>query len=470
MYMKYDFGVIGSGPGGYVAAIRAAQLGRSVVLIEEAQLGGVCLNWGCIPTKSLLKSAQLWADLSMLSEHGISVEGSQFDLKKMVERSREIARTLGNGVQGLMRKNGVHVIKGRGAIQQCSSGDVKLHITGESNTHIHVGHLILATGARPRVLPVEIPSSVMWTAKEAMTPGYLPKRLLVIGAGAIGMEFASFYQALGTKVTVVEQGVRILPNEDEECTQLAQKTFQKKGMEFKLGMRVQSVDCSNGELRAVIDSINGKHQEVWIGEESVDRILVAVGVVGNTEQLGLEHTKVRIDQGQILVDSKFQTAEPNIYAIGDVIGAPWLAHLASHQGISCIEHIVLGHAHSIDILSIPGCTYTLPPLASFGLTEEKAKASHEITVGRFSFSGNGQALAQSAGTGLIKLVFEAKTGELLGAHLFGKESPELLSALLVARGLEGTAEALTSVLLPHPTMSEMIYEAVLDAQGRVLHV
>jgi dihydrolipoamide dehydrogenase len=466
--MQYDIGIIGSGPGGYVAAIRAAQLGRSVVLIEESQLGGICLNWGCIPTKSLLKSAQVWSDLSTLAEHGISVEKPSFDLSKMVERSRRISQSLGKGVEGLMRKHGVQVISGRGTITTSTPDAVHVQVFGAAPQRLTLKKLILATGARARTLPLDLPEFMMWGAKEAMTPSHLPKKLLVIGAGAIGMEFASFYQALGTEVTVVEQGERILPQEDEECTQLAQQTFQKKGMKFMLGMQVSSVTCKDEQVHVVISNDQGS-SETWTGNLSKDRVLVAIGVIGNTENLGLEHTTVQVHQGHIVVDAAFQTHHANICAIGDVIGTPWLAHLASHQGISCVEHIVLGHGHAIDVGAIPGCTYTLPALASFGLTEAKAKTLYDIKVGRFSFSGNGQALAQGAGTGLVKLVFEAKTGELLGAHLFGKESPELLGALLVARGLEATAEALSHVMFPHPTMSEMLHEAVLSAQGRVLH-
>lgn len=466
--MHYDIGIIGSGPGGYVAAIRAAQLGRSVVLIEESKLGGICLNWGCIPTKSLLKSAQVWSDLSNLAEHGISVQNPTFDLSAMVKRSRNISQNLGKGVEGLMRKHGVHVVSGRGTISASTENAIQVQVSGATPQTLTLQKLILATGARARVLPLDLPQSMMWGAKEAMTPSHLPEKLLVIGAGAIGMEFASFYQALGTQVTVVEQGERILPQEDEECTQLAQQTFQKKGMKFMLGVRVSSISCKDGQAHVIISNEQGVTQ-TWTGDLEKDRVLVAIGVTGNVENLGLEHTTVQVDRGHIVVDTDFQTHHKNIYAIGDVIGTPWLAHLASHQGISCVEHIVLGHGHAIDPGSIPGCTYTLPALASFGLTEHKAQALYDIKVGRFSFSGNGQALAQGAGPGLVKLIFEARTGELLGAHLFGKESPELLSALLVARGLEGTAEALSHIMFPHPTMSEMLHEAVLSAQGRVLH-
>lgn len=437
-------------------------------MIEESKLGGVCLNWGCIPTKSLLKSAQIWSDLSNLKEHGISVQNPSFDLSAMVKRSRDISQALGKGVEGLMRKHGVHVLSGRGTIAACTADAIQVHVSSATPHTLTLKKVILATGARARTFPLDVPQSMVWGAKEAMTPSHLPERLLVIGAGAIGMEFASFYQALGTQVTVVEQGERILPQEDEECTQLAQQTFQKKGMKFMLGMRVSSVTCQDEQAHIVISNAQGV-SETWKGNIHTDRVLVAIGVTGNTENLGLEHTSVQVHQGHIVVDAEFQTHHANIYAIGDVIGTPWLAHLASHQGISCIEHIVLGHGHAIDVGSIPGCTYTLPALASFGLTERKARELYDIKVGRFSFSGNGQALAQGAGPGLVKLIFEATTGELLGAHLFGKESPELLSALLVARGLEGTAEALTHIMFPHPTMSEMLHEAVLSAEGRVLH-
>ena len=467
--MQYDIGILGSGPGGYVAAIRAAQLGCSVALIEEAKLGGVCLNWGCIPTKSLLKSAQVWSDLSSLADHGITIQSPAFDLGAMVQRSRNISQTLGKGVEGLMRKHGVHVLSGRGAIDSLTENGIQVKVSGSTVQTVTLKHLVLATGARAKTLPLDMPPELIWGAKEAMTPSHLPKKLLVIGAGAIGMEFASFYQTLGTQVTVVEQGERILPQEDEECTQLAQKTFEKKGIKFMLGMRVSSVVCENDTVRIVITNSQGA-SELWTGDANTDRVLVAIGVTGNVENLGLEHTSVRVEQGHIVVNEAFQTDHPYIYAIGDVIGAPWLAHLASHQGVACVEGIVLGHSHAIDPRSIPGCTYTLPALASFGLTERKAKELYDnINVGRFSFSGNGQALAQGAGPGLVKLIFEATTGELLGAHLFGKESPELLSALLVARGLEGTAEALSHIMLPHPTLSEMLHEAVLSSEGRVLH-
>ena len=467
--MKYDIGVIGAGPGGYVAAIRAAQLQRSVVLIEEAQLGGVCLNWGCIPTKALLKSAQLWDDLTKLSEHGIFVHGKNFDIQKMVSRSRSISQTLAQGLQGLMKKHGVTVIKGRAKIQDCSPQSITLQLSEENTMSLEVSYLILATGAHPKILPLDIPENIRWTARAAMTPEHLPQRLLIIGAGAIGMEFASFYRALGVEVTVLEQGLSILPQEDSECSQLAYKIFQEKGIKFYLGVELESVEITENMVHARIVSTDHSQVYSWRGSVITDKILVAIGVTGNIQNLGLERTKVKTNQGHIAISNTFQTDEPRIYAIGDVIGAPWLAHLASHQGVACVEHIICGTKHNIDPLSIPGCTYTLPPLASFGLTESKARKSYDVHIGRFSFSNNGQVLAQSAGPGLIKLIFEATTGELLGAHLFGKESPELLGALLVARGLEGTAEALSSVIFPHPTMSEMLHEATLAAQGRVLH-
>ncbi|PPE04269.1 dihydrolipoyl dehydrogenase [Holospora curviuscula] len=467
--MKYDIGIIGSGPGGYVAAIRAAQLQRSVVMIEEAQLGGVCLNWGCIPTKALLKSAQLWCDLTKVSDHGISIQGQQFDLQKMVARSRKISQTLGQGLQGLMKKHGITLVGGRAKIQECTSQSVTLQVTGHDMLSLEVSHLILATGAKPRVLPVNIPESIVWNARAAMTPDQLPERLLVVGAGAIGMEFASFYQALGVQVTVLEQGSRILPQEDSECTGLAYKIFQEQGMQFFLASELESVEIVAESIHARIVSRDGSQVYSWRGSITTDRVLIAIGVTGNTQDLGLEKTKVQVTQGHIVVSEVFQTDEPTIYAIGDVIGGPWLAHLASHQGIACVEHIISGTKRLVDPLSIPGCTYTLPPFASFGLTESKARERYDVQVGRFSFSGNGQALAQGSGPGLVKIIFEEKTGELLGAHLFGRESPELLSALLVTKGLEGTAEALSSVMLPHPTMSEMIHEAALAAQGRGLH-
>ncbi|WP_035543317.1 dihydrolipoyl dehydrogenase [Holospora undulata] len=467
--MKYDIGIIGAGPGGYVAAIRAAQLQRSVVLIEEANLGGVCLNWGCIPTKSLLKSAQLWGDLEKMSQHGIFVQGKTFDLQKMVARSRQVSQTLSSGLQGLMKKHNVTVIKGRAHIEACFPNNILVQVSGLDIPFLEVENLILATGAKPKHLPLDIPQSIRWNASAAMTPEFLPGRLLIIGAGAIGMEFGSFYQELGTKVTILEQGPCILPCEDSECRDMAYKAFKEKGMEFHLGMELLSAEVNQGKISAKMSCKDGSKVELWNGCAQTDRILVAIGVTGNVQNLGIEKTKVQVSQGHIVVNEMFQTLQPNIYAIGDVIGAPWLAHLASHQGIACIEYIITGKKHSIDPLSIPGCIYTLPPLASFGLTEEKARKSHAVRIGRFPFSGNGQALAQGSGSGLIKVIFEEDTGELLGAHLFGQGSPELLSSLLVAKKLEATPEALSDVIFPHPTMSEMLHEAVLSAQGRALH-
>ncbi|ETZ06697.1 dihydrolipoyl dehydrogenase [Holospora obtusa F1] len=467
--MKYNIGIIGAGPGGYVAAIRAAQLQQSVVLIEECDLGGVCLNWGCIPTKALLKSAQLWRDLEKLSQHGISIQGKTFDLKKMVSRSRSISQTLTKGLQGLMKKHNITVVKGRGRIKECRPMSLLVQVSGSGSMELEIEHLILATGAKPKSLSLNIPEEIFWNACSAMTPDFLPERLLIIGAGAIGMEFASFYQALGTQVTILEQGGCILPSEDHEIRQFAYKIFQEQGMDFHLGMELKSVTIKEDMIHALVASNTQNKNMSWHGCVKTDRILVAIGVTGNTEDLGLEKTRVCVNHDHIKVNGVFQTDEPNIYAIGDVIGAPWLAHLASHQAIACVEHIVTGVTHTIDPLSVPGCIYTLPPFASFGMTEEKAKTQHAIRVGKFSFSGNGQVLAQDSGPGLIKIIFDETTGELLGAHLFGQGSPELLSALLVAKGLEGTPEALCSIIFPHPTMSEMIHEAVLSAQGRVLH-
>ena len=462
---SFDVIIVGSGPGGYVAAIRASQLGLKVALVEKENLGGVCLNWGCIPTKALLRSAEVKHLMDQAPTYGLSVERIQVHLDKIVERSRKVAHQLASGVQHLMKKNKITVFKGQGRLQKPGV----LQVTESEGTiqTLTAPHIILATGARPRLLP-DMPDNHprVWTAKQAMTPTFLPKNLLVMGSGAIGIEFASFYQTLGSQVTVVEMQNRILPQEDEEISTLAQKAFTKQGMTFYLQTSVQKLTTTNDKITATM--ITEGKQNLTL---EADAVIVAIGIVGNTEDLGLERTKVQVDRGQIAVDAWGATAEPGLYAIGDVAGAPWLAHKASHQGIACVEKIAgLPTAHPLHPENIPGCTYSLPQIASIGLTETKAKAAgHTVKVGRFPFIGNGKAIALGEPEGLIKTLFDAKTGEFLGAHMIGAEVTELIHGFAIAKSLETTEAELMKTIFPHPTLSEMMHESVLSAYGHALH-
>jgi dihydrolipoamide dehydrogenase len=456
----FDLVVIGGGPGGYVAAIRAAQLGMSVCVVEKEHLGGVCLNWGCIPTKALLRSAEVYHLIQKADSFGITVDKASIDIKKMVERSRKISTQLAGGVKFLLTKNKVTMKDGHARLQ----GGGKILIGDKEE--ITAKHIILATGARARNLPgMEADGQVIWTARHAMVPEELPKSLVIVGSGAIGIEFASFYRALGCEVTVVELLNRILPQEDEEISQYAKKCFEKQGIQFLLESTVESIKKTDTGADIAITTKDG------LVVKSVERVIMAVGIVGNTEDLGLEKTKVKVEKGQILTNEWSQTDEPGVYAIGDVAGAPWLAHKASHEGIICVEKIAgIPGVHPLNKLRIPGCTYSFPQVASIGLTEAKAKADgREIKVGRFNFKANGKALALGEPEGMVKTVFDAKTGELLGAHLIGAEVTELIQGFGIAQTMESTEAELIHTVFPHPTLSEMMHESVLDAYGRVIH-
>ncbi len=462
---NFDVVVIGAGPGGYVAAIRAAQLGLKTAVVEREHLGGICLNWGCIPTKALLRSADVWRNMRHADAYGLSAgKDAAFDLAKIVKRSRGVAAQLQAGVKHLLKKNKVTVFDGFGRL--AGKGRVGVEKDGKAVAELAAKHIILATGARARVLPgLEPDGKLVWTYKEAMIADTMPKKLLVVGSGAIGIEFASFFNAFGAEVTVVEVMERILPVEDEEIAGIARKSFEKQGMKFFTGAAVKGLDRKGGSVTATIEA-GGKTTQ-----ESFDRVILAVGVTANIENIGLEGTGVKVEKGRIVVNEWLQTGEPGVYAIGDIVGAPWLAHKASHEAIICVEKIAgLSHVHPLDVRNIPGCTYCHPQIASIGYTEKKAKElGHEVKVGRFPFVGNGKAIALGETEGLVKTVFDAKTGELLGAHMVGAEVTELIQGYGVARTLETTEAELMHAVFPHPTLSEMMHESVLDAYGRAIH-
>jgi dihydrolipoamide dehydrogenase len=462
---SFDMIVVGGGPGGYVAAIRAAQLGMKTAVVEREHMGGICLNWGCIPTKALLRSSEVYGLIKHAGAFGISVKDVSFDAAKIVERSRKVAGQLSNGVKGLMRKNKVTVFDG--AAKLAGAGKLAVAMNDKTNQTLTYKHVILATGARARQLPgLESDGKLVWTYKEAMVPQALPKSLLVIGSGAIGIEFASFYRTMGAEVTVCEVVDRILPVEDEEISAFAKKAFEKQGMKILTGATVSGLKKGANSVTATIAQ-GGKTQEI-----TVERVISAVGIAGNVENLGLEGTKVKVDKTHIVIDQWGATGEPNVYAIGDVAGPPWLAHKAMHEGVLVVEKIAgVKGLHPMDTTKIPGCTYCLPQVASVGLTEAAAKAKgHQVKVGKFPFIGNGKAIALGEPEGLVKTVFDATTGELLGAHMIGAEVTELIQGYGVARTLESTEAELMHTVFPHPTLSEMMHEAVLAAYGRTLHI
>jgi len=460
----FDVIIVGGGPGGYVAAIRAAQLGLNTAVVEEKHLGGICLNWGCIPTKALLRSSEIYHYMQNAGAYGLSATDVAFDMAKVVKRSRQVSRRLNGGVAHLLKKNKVTVVMGRGRLKGPGAVVVAKQEGGEET--LTAKHIILATGARPRELPgLEPDGKLVWTYFEALVPERLPKSLLVIGSGAIGIEFASFYRTFGAEVTVVEVLPQILPVEDEEIAALARKQFEKQGMTILSGAKVTNLKRGKDTVSATITDANGKSSEM-----TVERVISAVGVIGNVEDLGLENTKVKTDRGCIVADAFSRTDEPGIYAIGDVAGPPMLAHKAEHEGVICIEKIAGLDPHPLEKGRIPGCTYCQPQIASVGLSEMKAKeAGREVRVGRFPFVGNGKAIALGEPDGLVKTVFDAATGELLGAHMVGAEVTELIQGFVVAMGLETTEEDLMHTVFPHPTLSEMMHESVLDAYGRVIH-
>ena len=457
----FDIIVIGGGPGGYVAAIRAAQLGLKTAVVEREHLGGICLNWGCIPTKALLRSAEVFRNMKHAEAYGLSATGIGFDLAKVVARSRAVSAQLQAGVKHLLKKNKVTVFDGHGRL--AGKGRVAV---GDGKAEISARHIILATGARARNLPgLEADGKLVWSYKEAMVPDVLPKRLLVIGSGAIGIEFASFYNALGSDVTVVEVMDRVLPVEDEEISAFARKSFEKQGMKIVTGATVKSLAKGANDVKVTVEAA-GKAQEIL-----VDRVISAVGIVGNVENLGLENTKVVVDKTHVVVNQWLETGEPGVYAIGDLAGPPWLAHKASHEAVICVEKIAgQNDVHPLNIRNIPGCTYCHPQVASVGLSEAKAKEKgYQVKVGRFPFMGNGKAIALGETEGMVKTVFDAGTGELLGAHMIGAEVTELIQGYMVAKTLETTEAELIHAVFPHPTLSEMMHEAVLDAYGHAIH-
>ncbi len=456
----YDLIVIGGGPGGYVAAIRGAQLGLKTAVVEREHLGGICLNWGCIPTKALLRSSEIFHMMHNLKDYGLSADNLKFDVSAIVKRSRGVAKQLSQGVQHLLRKNKVDVVMGAAKLD----GAGKVVVDGEKT--LTAKHVVIATGARARSLPgLEADGDRVWTYREAMVPETMPKSLLVVGSGAIGVEFASFYNDLGAEVTVVEIVDRVLPVEDADISAMARKAFEKQGMRILTGAKVASLDRKADGVSAVVETKDGNETI------EAERVIMAVGIIGNTEDIGLDTTKVKVDRGHIETNEWSETAEPGVYAIGDVTGPPWLAHKASHEGVICVEKIAgVEGVHPLDKSKIPGCTYARPQVASVGMTEAAAKeAGHEVKVGKFPFIGNGKAIALGEPDGMVKTVFDAKTGEMLGAHMIGAEVTELIQGYAVAQTLETTEAELMHAVFPHPTLSEMMHESVLDAYGRAIH-
>ena len=459
----YDVIVIGAGPGGYVAAIRAAQLGLKTIVVEREHMGGICLNWGCIPTKAMLRSSEVYHLMQRAKEFGLSAQGIDYDLDAVVARSRAIAKQLNGGVSHLLKKNKVTALMGAATIT--APGQVSVE-TAKGEESLSAKHIIIATGARARELPgLEGDGDLVWTYKTALTPPRMPKKLLVIGSGAIGIEFANFYNTLGVDTTVVEVMDRVMPVEDAEISAFAQKAFEKQGMKIRTKTMVKQLDRGQGSVTAHIEQ-NGK-----VTTEVFDTVISAVGIVGNVEDLGLEALGVDVDRTHIKTDAYCRTAVAGVYAIGDVAGAPWLAHKASHEGVMVAEMIAGGTPHPVKPESIAGCTYCMPQVASVGYTEAQAKeAGHEVRVGRFPFIGNGKAIALGESEGMVKTVFDAKTGELLGAHMIGAEVTELIQGYVVGRQLETTEEDLMQTVFPHPTLSEMMHESVLDAWDRAIHI
>lgn len=470
--MKQDFDVvvIGSGPGGYVCAIRLAQLGRSVAVVEREHLGGICLNWGCIPTKALLRSAELYDLCRHGDAFGFTAENVTFSLPKMVERSRSVAGQLSKGIAHLLKKNNVSVLMGDGILGSKVAGLFPVHVTDKAGTKqtIHGKNVVLAVGARPRALPtVSVDGDAIVTSKEAMTPSAMPKDLMIIGSGAIGCEFACFYRLLGANVTVVEMQDRILPQEDQDVSAFARKAFEGKGIIIHTGATVISaVPQKKGQVSVTVRHGGVDETKIY------DRVIVAAGITANTDGIGLEKTKATLDRGLVVVDDFCQTADHGLYAIGDCIAGPWLAHKASHEGVLVAEHIAqVPNLHPLNRRRIPACTYTVPQIASIGFSEQDAVAAgHAIQVGRFPFMGNGKALAMGEKDGFIKTIFDGKTGELLGAHMVGAEVTELIQGYAIAMAGECTDQTLMGTIFPHPTLSEMMHEGVLDAHGRAIHI
>ena len=470
MTKKFDLCVIGAGPGGYVSAIRASQLGLKVAIVEANHLGGICLNWGCIPTKALLRSSEINHLLHNLDQFGFSAQNIKHDFAKIIERSRAVSKRLSSGVAGLMKKNKIEVFDGFAKFLDAKK--ITISKDGKEIDQIEASYFVVATGARARVIAgMEPDGENIWTYREAMTAKALPKSLIVVGSGAIGSEFASFYRNMGAEVTLVEMAENILPVEDEEISKLARKSFEKQGIKVLTSASLKALKVGKGEVFATIE-IAGKVEEI-----KAEKVIMAVGIVANVENLGLEKTKIKVDKGSIETNGYMETAEAHIFAIGDVAGAPWLAHKASHEGIISAEKIAskMGKydakkVHPIKKENIPGCTYSMPQIASLGLTEKKAKElGKKVKIGRFPYLANGKAIAMGETEGLIKVLFDEKTGELLGAHLIGAEVTEMIQGFVIAKQAELTEEDLMHTIFPHPTMSEMMHEAVLDAYGKVIH-
>ncbi|TGD97969.1 dihydrolipoyl dehydrogenase [Methylobacterium nonmethylotrophicum] len=474
----YDVLIIGAGPGGYVAAIRAAQLGFKTAVVDREHLGGICLNWGCIPTKALLRSAEIYQYMQHAKDYGLSADNVRFDVGAIVKRSRGVSGRLNGGVGMLLKKNKVDVIWGEAAIEAAPKGNEAGRVTVRETKRAEAPkgakgagtygakHIVVATGARPRAIPgIEPDRKQIWTYYEAMVPDKMPRSLLVMGSGAIGIEFASFYRTMGAEVTVVELLPQILPVEDPEIAAHARKRFEKQGIRILTGAKVTRVAKGQDAVTATVETEGGKTQEI-----TAEKLISAVGVVGNIENLGLEKLGVTIERGIVATDGLGRTSVPGIYAIGDVAGPPMLAHKAEHEGVICVETIKGLHTHPMDKGKIPGCTYCQPQVASVGLTEAKAKEQgFDVRVGRFPFAGNGKAIALGEPDGLVKTVFDRRTGQLLGAHMVGAEVTELIQGYVVAMTLETTEEELMHTVFPHPTLSEMMHESVLDAYGRVIH-
>ena len=459
---QFDIAVIGGGPGGYVAAIRAAQLGLKPVVIERENLGGICLNWGCIPTKALLRAAELRHSIDEMADFGITVGEVKIDLAAVVKRSRKVAGRLSMGVKHLLKKNKVTVIAAEARLG-AAKGDLR-QINLSNGNMVSAKNVIIATGARARALPnIEADGNTILTYREAMVPETMPESLIIVGSGAIGIEFASFYHDMGVKVTLVEALDRILPVEDEDVSAFVQKSFEKRGITIMTGVKLQAVTSDADGVQA---SIEGQGKPL-----QASRMILAVGITGNTENLGLEATKIKVDRGHIVTDQWGATGEAGIYAIGDVTGPPWLAHKASHEGIICVEKITgQKDVHAIGAGAVPGCTYCRPQVASVGMTEAAAKqAGHNLKIGQFPFAGNGKAIALGDDGGFVKTIFDAKTGELLGAHMVGPEVTELIQGYAIARTLEATEAELMATIFPHPTLSEAMHESVLDAYDRAIH-
>ena len=465
MSESFDVVVIGSGPAGYVCAIRCAQLGLKTAIIERSELGGICLNWGCIPTKALLRSSEVFHLMQRMEEFGISASDLKFDLSKIVARSRTVAQRLSSGVSFLMKKNKITVIAGEAQI--VATGQVEV-VNGTTASKLTAKNIVIASGARARTIKgLEPDGKLVWSYREAMVPASFPRRLLVVGSGAIGIEFASFFRALGSEVTVVEVLDRILPVEDSEISALAEKSFQKQGMVIATRTIVEELVRNSDEVTATLKTEDGKARTL-----TIDRVILAVGIVGNVENLGLENVGVKVERTHIVADCWGATGVPGIWAIGDIVGPPWLAHKGMHEGVIVAERIAgMSTTHPLDKSKVPGCTYCYPQIASVGMTEADAKKSgYDVKVGRFPFVGNGKAIAMGEPEGLIKTVFDAKTGELLGAHMIGAEVTELIQGYAIARTLEATESDLKAVIFPHPTLSEMLHEAVLDCDKEALHI